>query len=394
MQKETLRDAWGIKSWRTGRSQMKPAPRSSRREFLTGRSALRAAQDLVGDQGEDSQAERARDSCGGAPVGAEETAYLLQLSRRAMACEFQIFLNAGQHPQAAEAALEALELLDALEEQLSFFRQHSEISRINRLASSQAVCVERWLFDLLQLAVSLYETTEGAFDVTAGPLSEIWGFCRREGRLPGEPEIREALQRVGSCWLDLDASASTIRFGRQGMGINLGAIGKGYALDRCAEVLRQRGIEGYLIHGGQSSILGRGDRHAAGNAQGWRVALRHPLKPDQRLAEIWLRDRALGTSGAGNQFFYFRGRRYGHILDPRTGRPAEELLSATALAPTAAQADALATAFFVMGAERTRAYCRARGDLAALLVVPGERAGEIHLETVNLGDGEWQQLVE
>ena len=177
------------------------------------------------------------------------------------------------------------------------------------------------------------------------------------------------------------------------MGINLGAIGKGYALDRCAEVLRQRGIEGYLIHGGQSSVLGRGERHAAGNAQGWRVALRHPLKPDQRLAEIWLRDRALGTSGAGNQFFYFRGRRYGHVLDPRTGRPAEELLSATALAPTAAQADALATAFFVMGAERTRAYCRARAELAALLVVPGERAGEIHLETVNLGDGEWRQLV-
>ena len=311
-----------------------------------------------------------------------------------MACEFQIFFNAGQHPNAMEAAVEALDLVDALEDQMSVFRDHSEISRINRFASGQTVCVERRLFDLLQLAVSLYETTEGAFDMTAGSLSKAWGFYRREGRLPAEGEVRTTLQRVGSNWLELDANASTIRFRRPGMEINLGAIGKGYALDRCADVLQQRGIESYLIHGGQSSILGRGDRLRVGNAKGWCVALRHPLKPDQRLAEVWLRDRALGTSGAGNQFFHFQGRRYCHILDPRTGMPAERLLSATVLATNAAQADALSTAFFVMGIDKARDYCGARPDLAALLVSPGQRAGEIHLDAVNLEDGDWRRLTE
>src|SRR5262249_4156409 len=144
-----------------------------------------------------------------------------------------------------------------------------------------------------------------------------------------------------------------VRLDRAGVEINLGSIGKGYALDRMAELLVAEGIENFLIHGGNSSVLGRGVGQESGvrsqeleeterETRGWWVGLRHPLVPERRIGEICLRDRALGTSGSGTQFFVHEGKRYGHILDPRTGRPAEGTLSTTVAAPTGAEADALA----------------------------------------------------
>jgi thiamine biosynthesis lipoprotein len=114
------------------------------------------------------------------------------------------------------------------------------------------------------------------------------------------------------------------------------------------------------------------------------------LRPERRLAEFTLRDRALGTSGSATQFFHHQGRRYGHILDPRTGRPAEGVHSSTVIAPTAAEADALATAFYVLGPEKSLDYCRARPHLAAVLVSPGPRQGSIELHTCGLNDEDWK----
>ena len=113
---------------------------------------------------------------------------------------------------------------------------------------------------------------------------------------------------------------------------------------------------------------------------------------DRRLAEIRLCDRALATSGSGVQFFRHRGRRLGHILDPRTGQPAEGVLSTTVLAPTAAMADALATALYVMGAEGTRQYCRSRPEIAAVIVCPARRAGGIEVQSIGLGEDDWKPL--
>jgi thiamine biosynthesis lipoprotein len=205
--------------------------------------------------------------------------------------------------------------------------------------------------------------------------------------------LQQALARVGYRSLELDNQRHTIRFLKRGVEIDLNALGKGYALDRCAEVLREAGVEDYLVHGGQSSVLAGGARFADESPpQGWSIALRHPLKPTQRLAEIWLRDRALGTSGSGVQFFHHQGRRYGHVLDPRTGWPAEGVLSATVLAPNAALADALATACFVMGPEGTREYCLRHPDVAAILVCPGQRSGSLDIQTYGLADDDWQRL--
>jgi thiamine biosynthesis lipoprotein len=125
---------------------------------------------------------------------------------------------------------------------------------------------------------------------------------------------------------------------------------------------------------------------------GWTIGLRHPLRPAERLAEFVLRDQALATSGSGTQFFIRRGRRYGHILDPRTGRPAEGLYSATVIAPTAAEADALSTAFYVMGPAEVAMYCAEHSNIAALLVAPGDREGEIRLFACGLTSDQWRQL--
>jgi thiamine biosynthesis lipoprotein len=176
------------------------------------------------------------------------------------------------------------------------------------------------------------------------------------------------------------------------MEINLGGIGKGYALDRCAEQLTESRVHNFLLHGGQSSILARGNRTGIdkqGRA-GWKIGLRHPIWHEKYLADIFLHNRALGTSGTGRQGFFHQGKRYGHIIDPRTGFPAEGVLSSTVLAPTAAEADALATAFYVLGPESSLQICQQRTDIAAIIVVPGEKQGTIELHTANLDDSEWQ----
>ncbi len=353
-------------------------PHSTRREFLTGQAAVDALTQF---------------DIGGVeplpPPAAATDRYLLRLARRAMACSFEVFLNAGQHRQSTAAALAALDLVDRLETQLTVYCETSEVSQLNLAASFSAVEVEQSLFSLLELAVRLHRETGGAFDVTAGRLSSIWGFTNRAGRIPDEAELEAARRCVGSNYLELDAATRSIRFKRPGLEINLGGIGKGYALDRCAEQLEGAGVESFLLHGGSSSVLARGSHAAETDLGGWLIGVRNPLRPDRRLGQFRLRDRALGTSGSGTQFFEHAGERYGHILDPRSGWPAKGVYTVSVLAPTAREADALATAFYVMGPSAASEYCASHPDVAMVMLCPGERAGAIKIETYGLAEGEW-----
>ncbi|HZL88793.1 MAG TPA: FAD:protein FMN transferase, partial [Pirellulaceae bacterium] len=201
---------------------------SSRRDFLTGRAAVRALGDV-----------RDRLAPPLPPPESEQASrsYLVSVSRDAMACTFEIALNAGQYPGGTDAAVAALDLVDRLEQQLTIYRDDSEVSRLNQRAAAEPVVVERGLFDLLLQAKQLHDETGGAIDITSGPLTKVWGFFRRQGQLPTQREIDEALSQIGSQWLELDAAARTVRFARPGMELNLGAIGKGYALDRAADYL-------------------------------------------------------------------------------------------------------------------------------------------------------------
>ena len=300
-----------------------------------------------------------------------------------MACDFTVLLNTGQFPRGTERAVELLDRLIELEEQLSVFRSESELNCVNRRAGEAPVRVADNLFQLLQLARDIHDATDGAFDVTASPLWRLWQFHRREGRVPSEPDIRQVLHRVGSQFLELDSARQTVRFLRPNMELNLGGIGKGFALDELGAGLEISGITSFLIHGGGSSLLGRGTRWPATN-QTWQVNIPHPWRRGESLAQIDVRDEALATSGAVQQSFHAAGQRFGHIIDPRTGWPAQGVISATVACPSAAEADALATACYVLGPDRARVVCEQLPNVRAWIVVAGEKTSTCELVTIGL----------
>ncbi|MBI3860398.1 MAG: FAD:protein FMN transferase [Planctomycetia bacterium] len=334
---------------------------TTRREFLSGKPIFEAGQ--------------------GAEVAEQPLVALgdtVRLGTPAMASDFEVVLNPGPASR-LEAASNALELVAQLEDQMSVYRAHTELSQLNARAADGPVQVEKQLFVLLQRAVAVSVETEGAFDPTAGSLVALWRQCKRDKRLPTEVEIAAARAVIGCRHVIFDEEAGTIRYDRAGVTLNLNAMGKGYALDRAADVLNPAGAD-WLMHGGYSSILARG---AHASCDGWPVAIRHPLFPNRQLATVLLKDRGVSTSGSAVQFFRYQGKRYGHIVDPRSGWPVDAMLSATVLAPDAALAEALSTAFFVLGVEKAREYCHNHEEVAALLVPTP--AGGNRLEPVACG---------
>lgn len=301
------------------------------------------------------------------PRASSPEGYWVHVSRPAMACRFEVTLPARER-EGVEAAREALDEVDRVEDLLTVFRETSEVSLVNRRAATEAVRVSPQLFGLLRLCERLRRETGGAFDVTSGPLTRCWGFLGREGRLPCGREVEEARSRVGGDKLVLDEESRSVRFAREGVEINFGSIGKGYALDCAAPGVRRR-ARSALLSAGFSSMraVGGGD---AGQ-RGWVVGVRDPRRKDRRMAVLRLRDCAMSTSGSEEQFFEHEGRRYGHIIDPRTGYPAEGVAGVTVVAGSAAESDALATAFYVGGRALAEEYCANHAGVLALVLESG-----------------------
>lgn len=276
---------------------------------------------------------------------------------------------------------EVLDEVQRLERQLTVFRDDSEVSLLNREADQHPVKAEAGLFALLQLALRLHRETGGAFDITAGSLTRAWKFLTREGQVPAPEELEQARARVGSQWIQLEEDQHTVFFSRPGLEINLGSIGKGYALDRVLEGLKEGGFTDFLVHAGHSSVLACGDTPGG---CGWKVSIRHPLDKSRDFAALQLYDQAMSTSGIGEQFFLSDGKRYGHILDPRNGWPPGHHVSATAVAPTAAEADALSTAFFIMSTEEVEAFCRTHPGVGAVLIPAPETGGSCRVHRFGL----------
>jgi thiamine biosynthesis lipoprotein len=311
--------------------------------------------------------------------------HTLVVGRDAMACRFEVVFNAGEVAEDTELGIDALDLVDEIETRITVYRETSELLRLNAAAASDWQPVAGDLFALLVHARELFERTDGAFDCAAGTLTRTWGFLQRQGRTPSAPELAAARERSGLQWVELDPETKRIRFTRPGIELNLGAIGKGWAIDRAVGRLQARGVRSVLVHGGSSSVRAIGVQGPdLPGRRGWRVGVRHPLRPGKRLATITLEDQALGTSGSGTQFFIDRGRKLGHILDPRTGVPAEGMLSATVIAPEAADADALSTALYVLGPSGLSRIAPPGGPVGGIVVVPGSTAGSVRVITANL----------
>jgi len=314
--------------------------------------------------------------------------HTIVVGRDAMGCRFEAVFNAGELAEVTELACEALDLVDDVEQRISVYRDTSEVAALNAAAGRDWVAMSADTLALLQLGRDLHASTGGAFDIAAGPLVRAWGFLHRRGRTPSPEELAAALSASGTGRLELDPAAGRARLAAPTGEVNPGAIGKGWAIDHAMDWLAAAGVPSMLVHGGQSSVRARGVQGpAVAGRRGWKVGLRHPLRAGRRLATLTLVDRALGTSGSGTQFFVERGRRLGHILDPRTGRPAEGVISATVLTASAARADALATALYVLGIEGLDRIAPAGGDTAAVLVLPGG-AGGLRLVLANVADAE------
>jgi thiamine biosynthesis lipoprotein len=292
----------------------------------------------------------------------------VRIHRVAMACRFEVMLSSDDARDMA-AARAALDEADDIESVLTVFRDGSVVSDLNRRGAREDVTVGPALFGLLARSAELHERTGGAFDVTSAPLTRCWGSLDSEGRPPTEQEIADACAIVGMGHVVLDAAARTVRFARAGVELNFGAIGKGFALDGMGALLRGRGARRALLSAGHSSVLAIG-----GKGRGWPVDLR-PRLASRRVGRLWVKNGAVGTSGAGERFTEIDGQRYGEVIDPRTGRPADGVLGASVITTDAAAADALSSAFVIGGPELARRYCDATPDVLAVLVLdePGER---------------------
>jgi thiamine biosynthesis lipoprotein len=276
----------------------------------------------------------------------------LTLACHAMATRFELVLPGEDHSRLRAAGEEAIAEIERLDARLSFYRPDSEISNINLRAAQEPVHVAPDIFRLLDHARRISAETGGAFDITVAPLLHCWGFTNRSGRVPTEDEIESARARVGMQHVELDEKRQTVRFTREGVMLDLGSIGKGFALERATLILREAGVTSALVHGGTSTVQAIG---TPPDADAWTVAIGRPpgeggnVTTNANLASVALRDEALSVSGVSGKSFTAEGRTWGHVLDPRTGWPVSNAVLAAVVLPSATESDALSTALLASG---------------------------------------------
>lgn len=261
----------------------------------------------------------------------------------AMATEFSIVLEppGGDEEYAAGVAEAIRREICRLEDELSRFRPGSDVWRLAHLSAGESMRVGLAAWDCLTLAKVIYEETQGAFDITVGPLMRLWKSREEATQEPDLAEIEEVGRKVGSHLFELNPDTLEVTVLSAGMVFDLGAVGKGYALDQAVNVLEDYGIQAALLNAGDSTVLGVG---CPADADGWQVTLHHPVEP-----RVWLRDEAVSGTG-----FAAQGA---HVMNPRTLRPVPiREQRQYAMAPTAAMADALSTAAMVMDPSEAREW--------------------------------------
>jgi FAD:protein FMN transferase len=309
----------------------------------------------------------------------EEKPILRVMQHIAMNADVELVMygDPDMDPEAlVEVGRAVFDAIDRLEGKISRWKADSYTSLVNRAASKQPVVVAQELMDVLLESRRYYEATDGVFDVTVGPLLERWGFyAKHGGTLPTQEELAQIRERIGFNHVVLDPAKRTVFFDKPDMRIDFGGIGKGLALDYAAAIIRENGVKSARMHIGTSTIIAIG---TPPGKTGWTVDIRSPYNTgeDAYIATIDIRDESLSTSSRTERFVEIDGRKYGHIIDPRTGVPADEVLSATAIAPTGLDSDALSTAFYILGVEKTRKYCELHPEVRAMLVVEKDAAPE------------------
>lgn len=321
----------------------------------------------------------------------------ITLARNAMNTRFELVLHGDNAASLRAAGEEALTEVERIESRLSLFRPSSEIARVNALAAREPVRVSPEVFALLAHAQRLSVETGGAFDITMAPLLRCWGLLgKSDGHIPNADELAAARAICGMNLVGLNRPEFTVRFARAGVMLDLGAIGKGYAVEQAAEILRDAGVKSALIHGGTSTVFAIG---APPDSDAWRIVIEEPqteptpnpakegssaqvvvplsggvrggfphVQANPPLAIIPLRDESLSVSAVVGKCFVANGRTLGHVIDPRTGRPTSHALLATVVLPSGTETDALSTALLVVGPDGHDTIAALRPGMRTLIV--------------------------
>jgi len=267
----------------------------------------------------------------------------------AMGTGFTIVAYGDDRGRLQSAVAQGLEEARRLDEMLSNYKPSSEWSQINREARDHPVHISKEIYDLLAVCQEYSRESDGAFDITVGKLMKVWGFYKGTGHLPHRAEIWGALNSVGFKYLTLspDGPDRWVRFERP-IELDPGGIGKGYAVDRIAQILKDNGIQRALISGGGSSIYAIG---APPGEKGWKIDIKDPKETAKSVQTVYLKDESLSTSGAYEKFFLAEGKMYSHIMDPRTGYPAQGMLSVSVIAPRTLDSEAWCKPYYILGAQ-------------------------------------------
>ena len=267
-------------------------------------------------------------------------------SADAMGTGFSIVAYGEDRGRLESIVSEGLEEAHRLDDMLSNYKPDSEWSMVNREAANGPVHITPELFQLLAACVEYSKESEGAFDISVGPLMKVWGFYKGTGHLPHRAEVWGAMNLVGYQNIVLDAAARSVRFVKKGVEIDPGGIGKGYAVDRIAQILKDNGVKRALISGGGSSIYAIG---APPNEKGWKIDIKNPRKTSESVETVYLKDESMSTSGNYEKFFYAEGKMYSHIMDPRTGYPSQGMLSTSVIAPRTLDSEAWTKPYYILG---------------------------------------------
>ncbi|MFB6468126.1 FAD:protein FMN transferase [Cytobacillus sp. Hz8] len=262
------------------------------------------------------------------------------------------------------AGKKALERMAAIDQVTNFYSKSSEISKLNAAAGKKTVSLSQDTFELLERSLEIADLTKGAFDPAIGPLVQLWQTAKREKTLPSSKEIKSHLPLTNYRKIDLNANHYTAFLPTIGMSIDLGAIAKGFAVEKGMEILKEAGIQSAMVRAG-GNIYTIGEKP---DKSSWRVGIRNPLQLDETLGYVEPHNQVVDTSGNYEQSFTIDGKKYGHLIDPRTGYPAEKTASSTIIAKSPALADALATATFILGKKEGLKLIKDTPDVEGMII--------------------------
>lgn len=288
-----------------------------------------------------------------------------------MGCLFDITVVADNQEQANYFIDTASKEMTRIENLISSWDTTSQTSEINRNAGIRSVSVDQELFDLIKRAITLSMVTDGAFDISYGSMDQLWTFNGTMTEMPDPLQIAQSVALVGYEMVHLRSEDTSVFLQEAGMKIGFGAIGKGYAADKAKALLIQLGCKGGIINAsGDMNTWGR-----QANGEEWKIAITNPIVPDKSYGLLPMKKGAVVTSGNYKNFALINGKRYAHIIDPRTGMPTSGILSVTLFAPSAELADALATSVFVMGVDAGLDRINQLKDIDCIIV---DDKGQLH----------------